>query len=282
MKNLAVCLHLFYFEQFDEIKKRLSKLKDVDFDLFVTMVCDEECVKEKILKLYPNAKIFVVENRGYDIGPFVYFLHQINLDDYKYVLKLHTKGKKGYAGTLIKNRRLSNALWGKIMWESLLGSKKRLGANLKMLEENNRIGMIGSAYCFSDEYKHYYHLLEDINVAMKKMGFDEVANLSFIAGCMFVCRAELLKPLLSYSLCDFDATDGKIKDETLAHVVERLFGAIVEAEGYEVVGVKHDNYALWFWWIAFKRFLFQKKVTKSGKMMVKICRIPVFVKYVEV
>ncbi len=85
-----------------------------------------------------------------------------------------------------------------------------------------------------------------------------------------------------YSLKDFDVTNGKIKDETLAHVVERLFGAIVEAGGYEVVGVKHDNYSLWFWWMAVKRFLFQKKVTKSGKLMVKICRIPVFVKYVEV
>ena len=282
MKKLAVCLHLYYVEQLDEIKKRLSKLKDANFDLFVTMVEDDEVAKKRILDVYGKAKIFVVENRGYDIGPFVYFLHQINLDDYEYVLKLHTKGKKGYAGTLIKNRRLSNALWGKIMWESLLGSKRRLGANLKMLDENDRIGMIGSAYCFSDEFKHYYHLLDDINVAMKKMGFDEVANLSFIAGCIFMCRAKLLEPLKVFKLDDFDVTNGKIKDETLAHVIERLFGAIVEAQGYRVEGVKHNNYAFWFGWIAFKRFLFQKKITKSGKMMVKICRIPVFVKSMEV
>jgi hypothetical protein len=65
-------------------------------------------------------------------------------------------------------------------------------------------------------------------------------------------------------------------------VIERLFGAIVLAQGYKVVGIKHNSYAFRFALLALKRFLFQKKVTKSGKMMVKICRIPVFVKSMEV
>ena len=94
MKKLAVHLHLYYKEQLPKIVKYLKNLDGVDYDLFVTMVEDDEQVKLKILAEFPNSKIWVVENRGYDIGPFIEFLHRIDLKDYEYVLKVHTKGTK--------------------------------------------------------------------------------------------------------------------------------------------------------------------------------------------
>ena len=101
MKKLAVHLHLYYLEQLDEILEKLCNLLEIDFDLFVTMSKVDEEVKRKILNKFSNAKVFVVANRGYDIGPFIWFLHQINLDDYEYVLKVHTKGKKSSNYTFI-------------------------------------------------------------------------------------------------------------------------------------------------------------------------------------
>lgn len=282
MKKLAVHLHLYYLEQLDEILEKLCNLLEIDFDLFVTMSKVDEEVKRKILNKFSNAKVFVVANRGYDIGPFIWFLHQINLDDYEYVLKLHTKGKKSSNYTFIKNRRLDNALWGKIMWDSMLKSKERVRKNIQILDSNENIGMVGSTYCFSNEERHYLHLMNDINIAMEKMGFQKISGLSFIAGCMFMCRAKVLKPLLIYSLNDFDETNGKVKDETLAHVVERLFGAIVLALGYDIFQVKNREYFWDFFKIAFKRALIQKKVTKSGKTIVKVCKIPVYIKDMEV
>ena len=117
MKTLAVHLHLYYTEQLPNILKYLRNMEDVDYDLFVTMVKAAEGVEEQIKSFNNKAKIWVVENRGYDIGPFIDFLHKINLDDYKYVLKLHTKGSKSNNYTLLNNKRLDNALWGKILWD---------------------------------------------------------------------------------------------------------------------------------------------------------------------
>lgn len=282
MKKIAVHLHLYYVEQLSEILKRLKNLSDIEHDLFVTMVIDDEKTKRRILGVYPDAKIWRVDNRGYDIGPFIEFLHQINLDDYEYVLKLHTKGKKTSNYTYIKNKRLDNALWGKIMWDSMLKSKERIEKNIKILDRQKNVGMIGSAHCFSNEERHYLHLIDDINVAMKKMGFDEITHLSFIAGCMFLCRAKLLKPLLVYFLNDFDETNGKIKDETLAHVIERAFGAIVEGAGFDVFQIEEQTYFLSFLKVALKRLIFQKKITKSGKTIIKVCKIPVYIKQMEV
>ncbi len=278
MKKLAVHLHLYYIEQLGEILKRLKNLSKIDYDLFVTMVIDDEKIKNRILDEHPLAKIWVIENRGYDIGPFIDFLHKIDLEDYEYVLKLHTKGKKSSNYTFIKNRRLDNALWSKIMWDSMLKSKKRVKNNIKILDEQKNVGMLGSEHCFSNEGRHYWHLMDDINIAMEKMGFEKVVHLSFIAGCMFLCRANLLKPLSLYSLKDFDKTNGKIKDETLAHVVERLFGAIVGAQGFDIFQIEDNAYFWSFFKVALKRTLIQKKLTKSGKMIVKVCKIPVYIK----
>ncbi len=282
MKRLAVHLHLYYIEQLEEILKKLRNLRGVEYDLFITMVIDDEDIRKRVLDVYPLAKIWVVENRGYDVGPFIDFLHKINLDEYVYVLKLHTKGKKNSNYTFIKNRRLDNSLWGKIMWDSLLKSQNRIEENLKILDEQEGVGMLGSAYCFSDEKRHYWHMIDDINIALKKIGFDKIDSLSFIAGCMFLCRAKLLKPLLVYSLNDFEKTNGKIKDETLAHVLERLFGVIVKLQGYNIFQINSGVYFLSFLKIVLMRFFIQKKRTKSGKTIIKVCKIPVYIKQMEV
>lgn len=40
---------------------------------------------------FKNADFYVVPNLGFDLGPFVYALDKVNLSDYSYVIKLHTK-----------------------------------------------------------------------------------------------------------------------------------------------------------------------------------------------
>ena len=102
MKTLAVHLHLYYTEQLPNIIKYLKSLEDVDYDLFVTMVEIDKGIEEQIKAFNKKANIRVVENRGYDIGPFVDFLHKINLDDYKYILKLHTKGNTSFNHVKLK------------------------------------------------------------------------------------------------------------------------------------------------------------------------------------
>ena len=73
--KIAVHLHLFYKEMAGLFLNKLKNLPPNSFDLFVTLSNKDDELIEQIQKSYPQAKIKVIENRGYDIGPFIYFLH---------------------------------------------------------------------------------------------------------------------------------------------------------------------------------------------------------------
>jgi len=49
----------------------------MEFDLFVTVVCDSKEVKETLKANFPNVDIFVVSNKGKDIGGFLADLRKI-------------------------------------------------------------------------------------------------------------------------------------------------------------------------------------------------------------
>lgn len=274
MAKIAVHLHLYYTEQLPLVLKYLCALKDSDYDLFITMVKDDENVKREIKAIFPNALIWTVQNRGYDIGPFVDFLHKIDLNKYDYILKLHTKGLKSPNYTLLNGRRFDNALWSKILWESMLATPTRLQENLHILDNNPKYDMLGSQYCLTSSPKDYSGLLPQISAELRALGMEPKDKLSFIAGSMFLVRARRLLPLLHYTLTDFPHTDGAIKEGTLAHVIERIFGCLAQ----KIYPLKHENYTFGFLRVMLKRFLYQQKQTKHGTQVIKICKIPVYSK----
>lgn len=282
MKKLAVHLHIYYHEQIEEILQYLHNLPADSYDLYVTLTDGYKPSIQKLKQFNPATTIIKTENRGYDIGPFISFLHQIELKDYEYILKLHTKGKANTNYTLLNNNRLDNALWGKILWDSMLATPECLQQNLTILEEDKTIGMIGSKYCLTGERRAYLKLLPQINETLKRMNLAPQKSIKFIAGTMFIAKAKLLVPLKQIKITDFAITDGKIKEGTYAHVIERVFGAIINAQGYNIHGITHNNYSKMFTLLAIKRFFFQKKITSTGKQIIKICKIPVYSKKVEV
>lgn len=270
--KLAVILHIYYFEQIPMIAQYLQNLNNanVPYDLIVTT---PHKLTAKDLP-FTATKIIKTENRGYDIAPFIHAIKSLNTDDYDYIMKLHTKNMSHTTYTQLNNRRLTNHIWAKILWESMLGSKTQISDNLNLLQNNAAIGLIAAKYCLSNSPKNYKHLLSQINEELQKLGFDNVKKLTFAAGTMFLTRANLLKPFLKYDITDFPPTNSKIKDNTLAHVVERLFGAIVEKQGYILAPAKHQSYRAERFIANLKRFFYQKKQTQSGKIIIKICKIP--------
>ena len=277
MKTLAVHLHLHYLEQLDEVLAKLGNLQGIDYDLFVTVTGHNPEVVTKITSFNPQAQIWEVENRGYDIGPFVEFLHRINLNDYEYVLKLHTKSKYSRNYTHLNNMRFDNALWGRVLWDSLLASPKRVQKNLEMLKDP-QTGMLASKYCINSEECNYKKMLNSINQQLKKMNLPETESLEFVAGSMFYVKAELLKPLLKLHMSDFAETDGRVKEGTLAHVVERVIGTAVEEQGYKIAGV-NDWYPHFLCVkTALKRFMYQRKITASNKLLIKVFKLPIYSK----
>ena len=278
MKKLAVHLHIYYQNQMKELLQYMQNLDGVDYDLYITVAQENADLLNKITAVYPQAKIWQVENRGYDIGPFIDFLHHIDLDDYEYILKLHTKGKKSKNYTWLNGHRLDNALWGRVLWDSMLKNKERLTKNLNMMDRRPKIGMLGSKYCFTSAKQNYEKLLPQINIEMWRINQKSVAEVAFIAGSMFLAKAKLLQPLKAYKQEDFEPTNGEIKEGTLAHIVERVMGALIIEQGYKIKAIKHDHYGLYFLFANIKRFLFQQKVTNSGKKLIKVCKLPIYSK----
>lgn len=281
-RTLAVCLHLYYTEQLDTILRRLENLGGVDYDLFVTMTAENPAAEAKIKSFNPGARILHTENRGYDIGPFIECLHSINLDSYKYILKIHAK-RTGHGNyTHLNDMRFDDSLWCEVLWDALLASAAQVRKNLHILSEP-QTGMLSSKYCVNSERRNFEVLMPQINILLGKIygtgTFAEPGDLEFVAGSMFYVKAELLKPLLKLYITDFAPTDGHIKEGTLAHAAERIFGIIIKKQGYKIAGVYgrlHWHPRLAALAAEVRRFFYQRKITKSGKLLVKICKIPVY------
>ncbi|MBP3686950.1 MAG: hypothetical protein J6J35_01130 [Alphaproteobacteria bacterium] len=283
--KIAVHFHLYYQTQLPEMLKLLTNLNQpgINWDLYVTLPLTDsltdaqaKAISNRILSIFPNAKITHPENRGYDVGAFIDFLHHINLDEYDYVLKVHTKNQNKRNQTILNGNKLDNALWRKILLDALLITKKQIHKNLALLSKNPQIGMLGAKYCLTNEKHAYQELLPEINAVLSQMSLPPVTKVTFVAGTMFLCKASLLKPLRTLSIADFSPTNGKVRDKTLAHVIERAFGAIIEQQNYQLRGIPQNHYAIKFLIKRYTRFFYQKKHTKSGKTIIKICKLPVY------
>ena len=273
----AVHLHLYYKEQLPEIISKLQNLDKagVDYDLYVTMTAKDEEAETEIKQAFPKAMIWQVENRGYDIGPFIEFLHKINLDSYDYILKIHTKNKKGGDYGCFNGVRVDSKTWANMLWDALLGSSDVVKNNYSILLENPKVGMLGSSFCLSRKEENP-KIRAKMSYECKRLSLAENDNISFIAGTMFMVRAKLMQPFLAYRITDFDEVQSKVHDYMLAHCLERLFGVSVLAQGYEIRGVAYKQYQFSRLWASVKRFAAQKKITKNGKKIIKICKIPVW------
>lgn len=281
--RIAVCLHLYYAEQLPDMLKYLRNLRQsgVPYDLYVSLPEPREEIEQALRAAEPAVEIWHPANRGYDIGPFIDFLHKIDLAKYAFILKIHTKNQNQGNYTILNGNRMDNLLWGRVLLEALLGTPERIRQNFRRMEQNQNIGMLGSKYCLTAEKQAYASLQQRLSDELATLGYPEETKIKFIAGTMFMACTEVLRPFLRYTLADFPATDGKIKEGTFAHVMERLFGALVIAQGREIHGVSHNGYGIKFLAAALRRFLFQTKTTKSGKKIVKICKLPVYCREIK-
>lgn len=282
MKPILVHAHVFYPELWQELKQCISNIRPYPFDLFVTMVEDHKEVIEDIRNHFLGARVEIIENRGYDVAPFLYVLNEVDLDQYDYIVKVHTKRDVRDERSVF--RGLRGSLWRESLL-SFLNTPERFKSYLEAFEKSPKIGMQNS-------YKLIVkHDVRDRLAQKRKKKFLKDRGLpvlkdQFIAGTMFFVRASIFKDIKDLNI-PLEAFDTKSDHETqLAHVFERLFGYFVYKNDFIIIdGVEHR-------WMQFKGhvgfclnrlfcFFYQKKRTKSGKIIVKVCKIPVFSKRID-
>ena len=231
-KKLLVHLHLYYHEQLDYF---ISKLKNItcDYDLYVTYVEKNETSETKLKKFKPEVKLIQVENKGYDLYPFVEVLNRVNLDDYSYILKMHTKNYRtnywSYNGV-----NYIHYQWRDALVNALIGSKRVFRSNLKLLSKEY-IGMIGNKDLIShkgakDNEEYRLQMCE-------KLGYNPQYD-EYIAGTMFLCKSFLMKDIknLHLTINDFDFSSSSGVVGTLAHAMESIVGHTVQNNGLDIYG----------------------------------------------
>ena len=81
MKKILVHVHIFYENLYPELKACLLNLKDYNCDYIFTFVKENKTLESDIKSTFSNAKIEIVKNLGFDLGPFVHVLNEVNLSD---------------------------------------------------------------------------------------------------------------------------------------------------------------------------------------------------------
>ena len=278
-KTLLAHLHLYYIEQLDYFIDKLSNIQSIDHDLYITMTENNEDIKHKIISQFPNANILIVPNKGYDVGPFIQLLNKINIDNYEYVLKVHTKNTSLDTGKKINKIWIHRNCWMHLLVEALIGSQKIFLENIKKFKDNEKIGMIASKYLVTSSTDSYINILDQVYDTIKYLGFSIPEKLTFVAGTMFMIRASLLKPIIKhgYTIDSFEPTEKTGQDNKLAHIFERIFGVLVTSQGREIFSQKNSIFSVLF--LNARRcyhFLYSKKTTKNNHTIIKICKIPVY------
>lgn len=280
--KICVHLHLFYTDMLDEMLKYISNLSDnknIEYDLFVTLCEHSEKIENKIYAFKDNTQIVVVPNRGYDIAPFLRISKMINLDEYDYIIKLHSK-RDLTAPAYLPTCRLKRNKWRLKLME-FMSTPKHINLTLKCFEKHSDIGMISAPELIITSQKEDSIADARAERIVRGMGLT-IKNHKFVAGTMFIARAKLFKmwQMFPYDTSDFEEFDVSHKGGTLAHALERVLGYMVGAQGCKIASYR-KNKVYFYLKVAlykFRNFVFYKRINSKNKLHIKICKLPIYSK----
>ena len=235
MKNIAIVIHLYYTDLWEEFKVQLLEL-DNNFDLYISLTNGNKNIEDEIKNSFPSAKIFWFDNRGLDIGPFFHTLKYFIENDlnYDYLIKLHTKKSIKSVG----EDRGTN--WRIGLVKSLIGSNETLKKNISLFENDQTINIGGSVdYFYRDSnldwLRDELYNLRLINDLHNSSDFDDML---IISGTMFMVRYKVYKEF--FTINDIDRilsqlTDGYIRDKMIEHKLERILSYIPQLNGSKIL-----------------------------------------------
>ena len=283
MKKFLVHIHLYYDFLYEELKQCLLNIKDYnEIDLYVTLPKHMEEIENDIKSSFDNVNIIIAENLGYDVAPFTDVLSRVNLDDYSYVIKLHTKRDVPSSASRFW---FKGAKWRNMLLK-FVKTKENFKRVLDRFDNERTIGMHGpvtSTFNFITDDKIGH---KESNGFIKNNICKNKRYYRFVAGTMFMVRAELLKPIqqLNLNYSDFDMPDESHEDCQLAHKLERAFGYLVYSNGYRIKDCtisSFKNFMIAFYMNAIRILhiitdpFVSIRITKKNKLLVKIIKIPV-------
>lgn len=238
LRKMLVHLHVYYHEQVDYFIEKLGNINGVDWDLVVTYSTPDEETIGKLTAFKPTVKFEQVENYGYDVWPFIKVIKQTNLDDYDYVLKLHTK--RSVPEKKFRNIKLTGYGWRNALVDGLLGSPEYFSKLQRTFNEDASVGMISSFVTLDRCHRIYPG--SSVMTEVNRLGLETRFNL-LCHGTMFMARASVFRPLqqdkVSARLFSGEKARSDV-DDTNAHIYERVFSLLPSAMGLRHIGMYPD------------------------------------------
>ncbi len=219
--RIAILIHVFYLDIWQEIQTYLANIQ-TPYDLYITVPqgTHEEDIID-IFKKTPDIHIYMTENRGRDVLPFLQVMQIIGTDTYEYICKLHTKKT---ADSAVGN------VWRQLLYFDLLGSNETVNNIVDLFENQTDIGMITGKNTILDSETYMYDNRPKIELLKRELHIDSNTSYPFAAGTMFWVRPKLLTNLIALfqeEKLNFEDEMGQT-DNTLAHAIERLFGLLCQ------------------------------------------------------
>lgn len=257
MKRIIVHLHLYYLDQTDMLIKKLLDIKNLcHLDLIVTMQEKNQDIESKIKSKFPNAKIIMVKNIGADIWPFIVMLNSVNLEDYDYLIKIHTKRfvkvkKSRMPETKLKTTGLK---WRDYLLDFL--KPKNFIKCLNSFKTDKKLGMVSSYPVIFKDFEKYGEgnpTCKQTRALLNKLNYK--TKVSYVSGTMFMARAKLFNIIkdLKFKESDFGKFESGVSNQ-LPHVMEQLLGSCVLGQSYEIRDVFTPKI----------KIIFQKYLVKLG------------------
>lgn len=258
--RIFVHLHLFYPMLWSDIKEYLKNLQSYNYDLYITHPLDFDFkVIEDIKDFKPEAKIVAIENKGYDVGPFMEVLSNLNLDDYDIIYKLHSK-RTNYGKVFMYSNLFKKADWYQYLFKGVLGSFN-VHKTIDILMSDDKVGMVAAKNLITLDPSHKQNFVRSY---VKELKLDFVEDYKFIAGTCLASKSQALKKLknLGLKLDSFDMTQRGFF--SLAHAMERILSIDVMAQGYEIYGMPVCLFKKWL-----RKRKEQKLISRSSTMLLK-------------
>ena len=233
-RRILVVLHLFYPESWKEIREYLLNFSGYTWDLCVTYpdMIEDRIDKEDILALNPGTTFLCLENKGFDIGPFLTAVKQIDLTSYDAVFKLQSKGVRRIF-IYIYRQLFFGRDWFLNLYEGTVGPAVIHRTIDRILNEPD-VGMIGARNLIVHDpaYKESLILRK-----MQDLGLKVEKGYLFLAGTCFAVKPACLQPLrdLPFTLDDFVPVPSS-RGMSLAHALERYMCMAAQKDGFRIEG----------------------------------------------
>lgn len=236
--RILVCLHLFYGDAWPiivEYLRALQPYRHVDYLVTYVEGLLEKSVLDQVRGFAPQAKFVAYPNNGFDIGPFVASLRDVDLDRYDIVFKLQSKGVRRRF-IYIYDQVFKWADWFFNLYDGVLNGRTTHRDIDALLD--NRVDLVAADNLIVKDPKHKQSF---VRTFCEQRGLPYVENYRFVAGTCFAVRAEALKPLQALNLGIEDFADTVRGEFSLAHSLERwmCFAANGRIQGNVVV---HNEY----------------------------------------